>query len=251
MCIRDSYYWVLNHTSKGFIKQAESEVAVKPDSAFPLAHVVILLCLIDNHAEWSHVFLARVVKKCPYVLAVFLQRTSSSQSDDEWYKELGWKIVNGVRESKEVYAERMQGIFALYAACLQTTPDLQSLGQKGAEMNENTMAGLICKELRPNRLWVWLARMTNTTPRDMTPVLVTTFLEIAGDRFIQMYGRQSTKILEAIKQATTGGGSSGSIDFPKGTVGGPAFVRLTILLDDWEKSGRRQLNQITGRTYLP
>ena len=62
------YTWILNHLSKCLIRQAEQEVAAKQDTAYPLARVVVWL-LLQGHAELGDVLMARLVKKCCWVLA--------------------------------------------------------------------------------------------------------------------------------------------------------------------------------------
>lgn len=71
------YVWILNHLSKCLIRQAEQEVAVKQDTAFPLSRVV--RWLIDGgHEKLAEVLMARLVKKCPWVLAFCPERKAVS-----------------------------------------------------------------------------------------------------------------------------------------------------------------------------
>ena len=73
----EPYLYLLSHTAKGLIKQAENEVNVKPDAAFPLARIVLGL-LLRGHAVFGEILFARFVKKCPWVLPFYPPRLSVS-----------------------------------------------------------------------------------------------------------------------------------------------------------------------------
>lgn len=73
-----SYGYLLSHTSKAFIKQAENEIAAKADAAFPLARVVLGL-LLRGHAAFGQMLFARMVKKCPWVVPYYPRRQEVSR----------------------------------------------------------------------------------------------------------------------------------------------------------------------------
>lgn len=58
---QEIYLWVLNHLSKCLIRQAEQEVSVKIDTAYPLARLVLWL-LLEGHKELGDMLMARLVK---------------------------------------------------------------------------------------------------------------------------------------------------------------------------------------------
>jgi len=59
------------------IRQSEQEVSVKQDTAFPLARVV--RWLIDGgHEKLGEILMARLVKKCPWVLGFCPERKEVS-----------------------------------------------------------------------------------------------------------------------------------------------------------------------------
>lgn len=74
---KEIYTWVLNHLSKCLIRQAEQEVAVKLDTAFPLARVVCWLIMM-GHQELGDVLMARLIKKSCWCLGFVPGQTSVS-----------------------------------------------------------------------------------------------------------------------------------------------------------------------------
>jgi nucleoporin GLE1 len=62
-----TYGYMLSHTSKALIKQAENEVSAKTEAAFPLGRVVLGL-ILRGHGAFATVFFARLVKKCPWII---------------------------------------------------------------------------------------------------------------------------------------------------------------------------------------
>ena len=64
----EPYKWGLNHLSKQLIKQAEVEVEANSEVAFPLGRVVVGLLLL-GHVQLGDVLMARLVKKCFFVVA--------------------------------------------------------------------------------------------------------------------------------------------------------------------------------------
>jgi hypothetical protein len=48
--------------------------------------------------------------------------------------------------------------------------------------------------------WVWLARISNMPPREITPILVAGILEVTGLRLLQAYPHQTPKLLRLIRE---------------------------------------------------
>jgi len=115
-------------------------------------------------------------------------------------------------ESQESYVERISGILAVYAAILQTpTVTVHPHGLKHA--------------------WTWLARLLNMKAQDITATVLLIFLEIAGYRLQQAYGRQFFKCIifiqeEFFKQLSTDSASR------------PAIVRLINFIKDINSKGK-------------
>ncbi|RUP21123.1 GLE1-like protein-domain-containing protein [Jimgerdemannia flammicorona] len=97
------YRWRMGHelTAKSFVKQAETEVTVNMPTAYPLAHVCVLL--FRRHPTFLDSLMARFVK-CTYVIPYM---------------------------DKQLYSERMCGILALWAVILQMTPEESRMAGHG------------------------------------------------------------------------------------------------------------------------
>ncbi|WFD22056.1 Nuclear pore complex nucleoporin component [Malassezia equina] len=95
------YTWMLNHLSKCLIRQAEQEVAARQETAFPLARLVMGI-LLRGHAKLGDVFIARLVKKCPWVLGYVPER--GTLTEEEHRKLLGFKTHD---ETLQSYVSRM------------------------------------------------------------------------------------------------------------------------------------------------
>ncbi|KAJ1913274.1 Nuclear pore complex nucleoporin component, partial [Tieghemiomyces parasiticus] len=114
------YRWALNNTAKAVAGQAEVEVSVRSATAYPIAHVCVLLC--QNHPIFADILLARLAKRCPYIVPRFVL-PQPGQSRPEYLKSLRYKKTNTqTPEADEQYYNRMSGLVALYAALTQTIP---------------------------------------------------------------------------------------------------------------------------------
>ena len=240
------YYWVLNHLAKGLIRQAEQEVAAKQDTAFPLARVVLGLVLA-GHPGVGEVLMARLVKKCPWVLGYVPQR-SASMDEPTFRRKLGFKTDD---ETAQVYASRMSGILALYFAILQLrVTDAEATAGLGADTAE-ALAARVPEPLRPVRMWVWQVR--NLTPphtqQPLVPALWCTFIEIAGPAALARYGRQTAKVwrLLAAGMREHKLGSGGEVE--KDAVHA-SLVKLQLVLDAWEQ-GSLDAHTTGGRNMAP
>ncbi|PWZ03306.1 GLE1-domain-containing protein [Testicularia cyperi] len=229
----DVYVWILNHLSKCLIRQAEQEVAAKQDTAYPLARVVVWLVL-SGHTQLADVLMARLVKKCPWVLAVWPPR-SPTVDEADYRKLLGYK---GSDETTENYSNRMCGIFAFYVAILQTEPTPPpGLAPSSALPLDN-----LPERLRPKTLWIWCTRsLTPASPflsHPLAPSLWATLLEVAGNRALDIYGRQMHKLFRLLLDQ---GLNRRKAPFVENEAQGnvkAAMVRLELLLQDWAESGR-------------
>ncbi|KAJ3260315.1 hypothetical protein HK103_000950 [Boothiomyces macroporosus] len=162
---------VMYLAAKKIIKQAETEVSVKNDTAYPLA--ILCVHLGTKHPEFWHVLLGRFMKKCIFIIPCYLVKPKA-ESLQVYQERLGFKK----NETEIQYGERMCGIVALYAAVVQTDAIPNSYGiQHG---------------------WSWMARILNMKPRKLTPLLILTFLEIAGNKLLQQYGEQGKKLVHLI-----------------------------------------------------
>lgn len=222
------YYWMLNHLAKCLIRQAEQEVAARQQTAFPLARLIMGLQL-RGHAAVGDVFMARLVKKCPWVLAYLPSR--GTKDDSSYREQLGFKTPD---EPMQMYSARIAGISALYFACLQT--NLESVAAcvalpPGVSLSD--AAQHIPEVLRPARLWTWQIRSTTPplTEQRLIMPLWCTFLEMVGPVVLQRYKKQQGKILTLLLQEGVQKNRLGAQE-SDGTQKA-ARVRLTLLLETW------------------
>lgn len=231
------YYWTLNHLAKCLIRQAEQEVAARQETAYPLARTVLGLLLL-GHRALGDVLMARLVKKCPYVLGTLPERDGVDER--AYRKMLGFKI--DAEETAHMYTSRMSGICALYFACLQTS--LSSVAAcsglaPGCDLKQ--AAEHVPSVFQPSRLWTWQVRAT-TPPyaqQPMLPTLWCTFLEVAGTATGERYGRQAHKLWAMVLEHGVLQNKLGPADV-QGDAQRDALraarVRLQLILESWQKT---------------
>lgn len=230
----DVYTWILNHLSKCLIRQAEQEVAAKQDTAYPLARVVVWLLLM-GHVELADVLMARLCKKCPWIVPVWPARTK--EMDEAAYRKvMGY---NSADETTENYSNRMNGITAFYFAILQTVPTPPH-GSSSVDLDK------IPVHLRSTTMWRWAVRaLTPATTaggvtfldHPMCPFIWSVFIEIAGPYALKVYGKQMKKVFALLLAQGLQGKKAGWLkhgdDKPYVKA---ATVRLELLLMDWSNS---------------
>ncbi|KAJ2774179.1 hypothetical protein IWQ56_000687 [Coemansia nantahalensis] len=168
--------WMLNLVAKAIVKQAEREVSVTHPAAYPLAATAVLIT--QKHPQLLDMLMVRLVKKCPYVIPEYIRR-QPGQSVADFVRASGYKEnEDGERESEGIYMERMAGMVALFAAIVQTASNGSS------------------NPFPIRHGWTWLARMLNQAPRTISPLLVQTFLSVAGTAMAAAYPRQLPKMLD-------------------------------------------------------
>jgi nucleoporin GLE1 len=128
------------------------------------------------------------------------------------------------------YAERMSGLVALYASILQTSP----LDPPQGPCPDSTALAHVPVHFRPAAGWRWLVLMLRPplVGLEPTPLLLVTFLEIAGPGLREVYGRQFDKYLEVLLREGMREGKAGFSEKAKSST-----VRLLLWLEDWEKKG--------------
>ena len=190
------YLYLLSHMSKSILKQAESEVSAKPDAAYPLARVVVLL-LLQGHVAFGEILFARFVKKCPWVVPYYPSRVEG-QSREEYEKSTG----RGTDESAADYIGRMNGILTLYLAIVQTPLD-SLLHAMNTTPTPDQLANVITPPLRFPAAWSWLAHALRDPLPALFPTatLITTWIERVGAEVMRVYGKgQVMKIFQAIME---------------------------------------------------
>lgn len=80
--------------------------------------------------------------------------------------------------------------------------------------------------------WVYLARICNMPPREITPFLIMGLLEVSAKRLLEVYPRQTPKVLRLLRETIIP-------LFPSNDAAGNVSVirRLEMFLDDYFSSG--------------
>lgn len=235
----DVYTWILNHLSKCLIRQAEQEVAAKQDTAYPLARVVVWLLLL-GHVELADVLMARLCKKCPWVIPVWPTRTKD-MTEEAYRQTMGYKTSE---ETTENYSNRMNGITAFYFAILQTVPTTPP-GGTGLDLER------IPVHLRSTTLWRWSVRALTPSSsavafldHPMCPSIWSVFIEVAGPYALKLYGKQIRKVFALLLTQGLQGKKAGWLQHgDEKPYVKAATVRLELLLMDWSSSPGQALIQ--------
>lgn len=200
------YKWVLNFFCKSVVKQAEAEVAVNPISAYPLAKVCLLLQ--TQNADLKDLLFARLQKNCPWVIPFWYDHGTENGKKKMGFK----KLSDGHWEQNTTYNERQCGIFAVYAAIL-------SLDDSLAPESWRTFSRLLNLP-SPSQLMKSDLELGQTLCS-----IVSTYLDIAGQSLLRIYGRQAKKLIVcSFSEAYLGANGGGS-----------QYGRLRIVGEDWMK----------------
>lgn len=203
-----------NLLARKLVQQGEDQVNVNPKAAFPIAAIITELWL--EFPAFGRLLLAHFYKQCPYLVPYYVPQ-QEGQSDEDYYRSLGYKYTNGRVEQQPAYLKRMSGVVRLYAAVMTSTP----------RRNQPHPYGL-------DQAWRYLAALVNLRPRsDVTAGILEVFLSVVGHAMTRQYGKQFQKILHLI--CTDYFAMIHSVT-PPGSGGGPAF-RLENFLHDSIKAG--------------
>ncbi|XP_037076524.1 LOW QUALITY PROTEIN: nucleoporin GLE1-like [Pollicipes pollicipes] len=207
----------LDLVAKKFVRQGEDVVSSKPEAAFALAAVLCALTL--EFPELAELTLAHCQARCPYLVPMYPPQLDGD-SDEAYYRKLGYDYVDGVVERQDKFLKRMSGVARLYAAVLTARPPRAAAPPRAP--------------LGLRLAWRWLASLVNLEPRaDITASLLHDLLEVAGAALAAAYGAQFFKLvrlaygryLARVRQATPPG------------CGGP-LVRLEQQLNAIVRTGR-------------
>ncbi|KAJ2264213.1 hypothetical protein GGI01_000060 [Coemansia sp. RSA 376] len=175
----DIHSWMLNLTAKAIVKQAEKEASIAQHAAYPLATTTVLI--MQTYPQLVDMLMIRLVKKCPYVVPQYFGR-QAGQSVEDYLRSIGYKEKEDDElESESIYTERMAGMLALYAAMVQ-------IASANGKPNPFPIS----------HGWTWMARLLNLPPRSISPLLVHTFLLVAGASLMAAYGKQFKKLLDTL-----------------------------------------------------
>ncbi|KAG0171818.1 Nuclear pore complex nucleoporin component, partial [Apophysomyces sp. BC1034] len=177
----EAFHIMLNHTAKVFLLQARQEIHATPFAAYFLGRFATLLC--SSIPELQNYVIARLFKWCPYLIPQY-HDDNPNISHTEIKKLLRYEYDEDTKKFEQFipYLERQKCFVMFYAALVQTVPD------PGQPPNPFPIA----------RGWTWLARTCNMPPREVSPALIQSFLEIAGKQMLKTYPHQLPKVLRII-----------------------------------------------------
>lgn len=220
--------WFMYTLTKLIIKQAEKEIRVSMKAAMPLAYVVIYLLI--KFPDLKEILLAKFIKKCPYILGY-----SASFSTIQGRIKMGWKFANKEKkifESDLEYNERVGGIFTLWS--MITTVRLHDnmaifnvLGSLPADTNS-----LILQPIMISKSWIMISRLMNIEKSLINNshfFMLCNWFQIAGQAFINAYGKQGRKLIQLI-----------CFEFTKGFAGKEYTYssKLSSLGEEWQTLGK-------------
>ncbi|KAG8905447.1 hypothetical protein FRB99_008944 [Tulasnella sp. 403] len=218
------YAALLSSLAKAFLLQAEAEVTAKPNTAFPLAKLILILVDL-GHPLLPEMFMARLVGRTGGWAVGAVVPRYEGQSDDDYRKSLGYPPATS-HETSTQFIDRLVGMMTLYAAILQTPPTSPG----GASVSH---------PFQIPRLWTLLARLVSTpqlVADRALPQVLYALIETGGDRLLEVYGRQVIKMMKTVgKRCMTEGPEEELIG---GKDGKGARVRLGLLLEKWQKEGK-------------
>ena len=215
-----AYHWILNFIAKAVVHQAETEVRVKPESALPLGKLT--LYLLVQFPELQELFMARLVKKCPFVIGFTCEIDT-----EKGRQNMGWKRNNENKwEDNTSYDERMGGILSLFAIITRL-----QLPQEFITTTSHPFPIALS--------WHILARICNTPLNLITNthfVILGSWWDAAAVQFLQAYGNQASKLLILIGEELT------SRMAEKKYVGA---ARLRILLEAWQNNNMESFPEMS------
>lgn len=209
------YLWLLNFFAKSIIRQAENETIVAPQSALPLG--MLAAKIMSVFPECKDLLIARFVKKCPLVIGF-----TCDIDTEEGRVRMAWRKPNDKWEDETVYSERMGGIASVYAAITQIKFGAHTVDPYPIDHS-----------------WTMMARLVNTAADKLTNThftVVAAWWEVTATRFLQTYGIQARKMLQAAWDPWT----SSVMDKRF-----PACARLRLIGEEWQSTG-----QVKGLTPM-
>ncbi|KAK9459784.1 GLE1-like protein-domain-containing protein [Lipomyces oligophaga] len=211
------YKWSLNFLAKSIVHQAETETIVKPESAYPLGTIAVYM--MAKHPLLREFLLARIVKKCPYVIGY-----TCPTDTEEGRKRMGYKrsAETGSWEEDAAYSERIGGIASVWSVMTQ-----MSFGPTSQLVQRYPI----------HHAWTFLSRMLNLPSESLTNAhftVVANWWDLGARRFQEAYGDQATKMLNLACNEWTSSVADKKF---------PAAARLRILGEQWKQTGVLSIEQ--------
>lgn len=174
--------YAMKALAMALIKQACNQAYINPKAAHPLAWVA---CTATSQCpDFYYVLFSALFESSTYTVPRYVNK-KENETIEEYKQRLGYRLIDGRLESDEFFFERSCGtvIFMASLYCLRSN----DIGFTNPYKVEDA--------------WRWLASVCNLPPRMITPALLTSFVEIAGDTLYASYNEDFTKIIAYIEQS--------------------------------------------------
>ncbi|XP_043210382.1 nucleoporin GLE1-like [Amphibalanus amphitrite] len=113
-------------------------------------------------------------------------------TNEQYYRKLGYDYVDGVVEKQDKFLKRMSGIARLYVALLIARPPQHTPAPPPGAVP--------ARPLGVKHLWRWLAATVNLEPRaDVTASILYDALEVGGSTLSAAYGTQFVKLVKLLR----------------------------------------------------
>lgn len=153
-----------------------------PDDNVAMSCGYVIVLVASQVPQVMDILLGEFHRACIYTVPKHIVYSEAAfESEEAYYKTIGYREEDGKIESLENYLSRLKSYMRLYAALIQTEiPGVQNAhGLKEG--------------------WAWLARFLNALPANIyTAVALIAFLQLAGFALFKKYKSQFRKILDNI-----------------------------------------------------
>lgn len=153
-----------------------------PDDNVAISCGYVIVLVTSQVPQVMDIILGEFHRACIYTVPKHIVYSEAAfESEEAYYKTIGYREEDGKIESLENYLRRLKSYMRLYAALIQTEiPGVQNAhGLKEG--------------------WAWLARFLNALPANIyTAVALNAFLQLAGFALFKKYKSQFRKILDNI-----------------------------------------------------
>lgn len=169
----------MNLLAQKFVLQGDLIISNNPEAAHCYASVLIALWI--DFPEFGKLVLAHFHREAPYLVPMY-PLMLQGQSDEDYYKSLGYRYKDNVIERQDKFLKRMSGTMRLYTAMIICRLKRNHQGKMHP-------FGII-------NGWQWIASILNLEPKvDITATMIYEFLEVAGYVMKNSYGKQFDKLL--------------------------------------------------------
>ncbi|KAI7894887.1 GLE1-like protein-domain-containing protein [Mucor mucedo] len=211
----DAYEVLLNYLAKVILRLVKKEGIPTPYAIYYLARYSYLLCA--TVPEFMDYLLGRLMKRCPYLIPQYHDEDNVSLEEGLALRRYGYSDkVKRVRENFSQHLTTQECYLKFYGALCQTVPD------PGQPANPYPI----------KHAWIYLARICNMPLREITPALIISLLDYAGQSLLDAYPHQTPKLFRLMQSVILP-------NFPKRDPDNSAAIsRVGQTLEEYFKTGK-------------